>query len=194
MLKEEFLRLGSFDFIMNTPALPDCVRKTTWEPISFQYLVDYAEIDTDGKLPFHDLGCENRLNQRKLYSFSVERWAQKTLTNGARIYFISWACVNTSRLTKRTYEMSVDMKGEDLKWYSPFLFLVGAILSVSGAYFCSVAMFGVFNIVFPRPCPIYSFIFKTGTENCPLCIASIFSSLRETWSFSVLSQELVLGR
>ena len=40
----------SFDFIIDTPAFPDCVRKTIWEPISFQYLVYYTEIDTDDKL------------------------------------------------------------------------------------------------------------------------------------------------
>ena len=42
----------TFWFFMNTPALPDCamVRKTIWEPVSFQYLVYYTEIDTDDKL------------------------------------------------------------------------------------------------------------------------------------------------
>ena len=38
-------------------------------------------------------------------------------------------CVDTSRSSRRTNEKSVDMEEEDLKWYSPFVLLVGAILS-----------------------------------------------------------------
>ena len=44
---------------------------------------------------------------------------------------------------------------------------------VWGLLFFVVAMFDVSSIVLSRTCPIYSFIFKTGTENCSLCIASI---------------------
>ena len=51
------------------------------------------------------------------------------IANSAIIYSSNWACVNTSRLTKRTKQKSVDMGVKDLKWYSPFVFLVGAILS-----------------------------------------------------------------
>ena len=40
-------------------------------------------------------------------------------------------CVNTSRSSRRTKEKSVDMVEEYLKWYSPFVFFVGAMLSVA---------------------------------------------------------------
>ena len=44
-------------------------------------------------------------------------------------YSLQQTCVNTSRSSRRTNEKSVDMEKEDLKWYSPFVLLVGAILS-----------------------------------------------------------------
>ena len=118
---------------MNTSALPNRVGKTIWEPTSFQYLVDYAEIDTDGKL-----------------LSTISHWWDSTarITKHGLVWDLLLCCCHTWR----------------------------------------------FQHCFSRPCPIYSFIFKTGTENCSLCIASIFSSPRETWSFSFLSQEMVLWR
>ena len=44
-------------------------------------------------------------------------------------YSLQHTCVDTSRSSRRTNEKSVDMEEEDLKWYSPFVLLVGAILS-----------------------------------------------------------------
>ena len=44
-------------------------------------------------------------------------------------YSLQHTCVNTSRSSRRTNEKSVDMEKEDLKWYSPFVFLVEAMLS-----------------------------------------------------------------
>ena len=74
------------------------------------------------------------------------------------------------------------MRVKDLKWYSPFVFLVGAILSFADpitdiltlvefyradhrtwvrcrAYFCIVAMFSVSSSVLPVACPINCFTF-----------------------------------
>ena len=75
--------------------------------------MDFAEIDTDGKL-----------------LFTISHW---------------WD--STARITKHG--------------------LVWDLL----LFFCHAWRF---QHCFSRPCPIYSFIFKTGTENFSLCIASIF--------------------
>ena len=44
-------------------------------------------------------------------------------------YSLQHTCVNTSQSSRRTNEKSVDMEEKDLKWYSPFVFFVGAVLS-----------------------------------------------------------------
>ena len=105
------------------------------------------------------------------------------------------------------------MEVEDLVWYSPFVFFVGAILSFADpitdiltvvefcradhmtwfqcrTYFCFIAMFSVSSAVLPVACLINCFTFELG-KNCSLCIVSIFSSLRESKSCYFLSQEMV---
>ena len=43
-------------------------------------------------------------------------------------YSLQHTCVDISRSSRRTNEKSVDMEEKDLKWYSPFVFFVGAVL------------------------------------------------------------------
>ena len=107
------------------------------------------------------------------------------------------------------------MEEKDLTWYSPFVFFAGAILSFADPITDILTLvefyranhkiwFGVgltfvllpclaFPIVFChyRINKLSPFTFSLG-KNCSLRIASIFSSLRKTRSFTSLSQGMVL--
>ena len=95
-------------------------------------------------------------------------------------YSLQHTCVDTSRSPRRTNEKSVDMEEEDLKWYSPFVFLVGAILSFADPITDILTLkefyradhitwFGVGLIFVLLPCLAFLVIFYTmrGIEPSP---------------------------